>query len=507
MTWHEDPPAGLARTQPGIFTPFGGLIGVFQIIDKGCRIALPSIADGLDWLATLAERLEHLPALVDYARWQETQGSRIGEAGNRGGSRLADGLGQKGRTPSCIQHQNFQTGLTQKASRHSARGARTDDNGVKTCRTFNHLPRGAGRDFGQDLVGAQHGFQISLGTTFARFSAMCSDHASIDSGLGGICVTENSAQIRDRIGFGTGRLLPDLGRDTAVRLIHAALDAGLTHIDTARLYGHGWAEGVIGEAIKDRRNQVFLVSKAGILPAENGLQRRAVNKALTIGRRLPGAAGILPEPRWNEPRFGAFSVQDIRASLHTSFEQLGTDYLDLFLLHEVELQHLQSGEVIELLEDLKREGSIRNYGIASTPDQTRDILKSGVGFDYVQTAASIFDRNIKEFSPGDHTLITHSWLGAAMARFMAAFERDHGLADKAARAMYADIRKPDQLAQCLLQNALGANPDGKVLFSTNNPSRIVDMVRTAESRELSEEQRVVLACVARTVRKMTSDMA
>ena len=318
-------------------------------------------------------------------------------------------------------------------------------------------------------------------------------------------MTEKSAQIRDRIGFGTGHLSAQMGRSTAVRLVHAAMDAGLTHIDTARLYGEGAAEGHVGEALRGRRGQVFLVSKAGILPAQNSVSRRAINKVLTRGRALPGGAAILPEPKWAEPRFGAFGLKELRASLDTTLEELGTDYLDLFLLHEVELAHLNSGEVIAMLDDWKKQGSIRFYGIASTPDQTREILDSGAEFRYVQTAASIFDRNVKEFSRGDHTLITHSWLGAAMARFRRAFEMDPGMADKAARVLYTDVRKPDQLAQCLLQHALESNAAGKVLFSTSHPARIMEMVRAAESRELTQDQRVGLACVARTVRTMTAD--
>lgn len=318
-------------------------------------------------------------------------------------------------------------------------------------------------------------------------------------------MTDKSTQLRDRIGFGTGHLNPHLGRSNAVRLIHAAMDAGVTHIDTARLYGEGEAEDYIGEALKGRRNQVFLVSKAGILPAQNSVSRRVVNKLLTRGRALPGGTAILPKPTWAEPRFGAFGVKELRASLDATLEKLGTDYLDLFLLHEVDLAHLDSGEVVGMLEEWKKQGSIRFYGIASTPDQTREILDSGAEFDYVQTAASIFDRNVKEFSHGDHMLITHSWLGAAMARFRRAFEMDPAMADKAARVLYTDVRKPDQLAQCLLRHALDANSDGRVLFSTSHPARIMDMVRAAESGELTQDQRVGLACVARTVRAMTAD--
>lgn len=310
---------------------------------------------------------------------------------------------------------------------------------------------------------------------------------------------------RSRIGFGTAHINARAGRAEGVYLIRSALDAGLTHIDTARLYGDGTAEEIIGEAIAGRRNDVFLVSKAGILPPTNGFTRRAVNKVLTTGRKLAPARAFLPEPQWNEPVFGAFEIEQLRESLETSLRALGTDYLDLFLLHEVDAAHLASGEVIAALEDWKRQGSIRFYGIASTPQQTRDILATGAEFSVVQTAASIFDRNVKEFTHGPHKLITHSWLGPALARFKRAFELDPGLADRAARVLYTDVRQPSQLAQCLLLHALQANPEGTVLFSTHSAARIAQMARAADGPGLAREQLVGLTCLVRSVKAMTSE--
>lgn len=292
---------------------------------------------------------------------------------------------------------------------------------------------------------------------------------------------------RCRIGFGTGHLGSIIERAEAVNLVRSALDAGLTHIDTARLYGDGRAEAIVGEAIADRRPEIFLVSKGGILPAQNGWPRRILNKALSTGRRLAGDT-LLPAPRWNKPRFGLFDVSDLRASLETSLEKLGTDYLDLFLLHEVEASHLSSGRVIQALQDWVKEGVIRSYGIASTPLQSRDLLASGVGFSFVQTAASVFDCNANEFVGGEHKTITHSWLGPALSRFRRAFEMDQDLATMAGGELSIDVRQSSQLAAYLLRHALASNPEGTVLFSTRSPERIREMVRTADGGALSPEE-------------------
>src|SRR5262245_19564129 len=65
------------------------------------------------------------------------------------------------------------------------------------------------------------------------------------------------------IGQGTWRL-EGADRRSAVAALRRGLDLGMTHIDTAEMYGDGRAEGIIGEAIAARRDEVFLVSK--VLP-------------------------------------------------------------------------------------------------------------------------------------------------------------------------------------------------------------------------------------------------
>ena len=65
------------------------------------------------------------------------------------------------------------------------------------------------------------------------------------------------------IGQGTW-YIEDAGRAAAVAALRRGLDLGMTHIDTAEMYGSGAAEELVGEAIAGRREEVFLVSK--VLP-------------------------------------------------------------------------------------------------------------------------------------------------------------------------------------------------------------------------------------------------
>ncbi|MFM2288042.1 MAG: hypothetical protein RL684_1185 [Pseudomonadota bacterium] len=125
------------------------------------------------------------------------------------------------------------------------------------------------------------------------------------------------------IGQGSWRL-EQASKPEAIAALRAGLDLGLTHIDTAEMYGEGAAERVVGEAIRGRRGQVFLVSKV-----------------------LPG---------------NATKAGTIRAC-ERSLANLGTDHLDCYLLHWPS-HHPLSGTVAGF-EQLVRDGKIRSWGVSN----------------------------------------------------------------------------------------------------------------------------------------------
>jgi len=136
-------------------------------------------------------------------------------------------------------------------------------------------------------------------------------------------------------GFGwTGVQVPLIGQGTwkmegdspaeALAALQAGLDAGMTHVDTAELYGSGKAESLVARAISGRRDQVFLVSK--VLP----------NHASRGG-----------------------TVQACEASLR----RLGTDHLDCYLLHWPGQHPLE--DTLAAFEQLVREGKIRSWGLSN----------------------------------------------------------------------------------------------------------------------------------------------
>lgn len=126
-----------------------------------------------------------------------------------------------------------------------------------------------------------------------------------------------------RIGQGTW-YIEEGHRPSAVAALRRGIDLGMTHIDTAELYGAGAAEELVREAIAGRRNEVFLVSK------------------------------VLPE---NASRSGT------RLACEASLTRLDTDRLDCYLLHWRGPYQLE--ETIAGFDDLQRAGKILSWGVSN----------------------------------------------------------------------------------------------------------------------------------------------
>src|SRR3954471_14121223 len=125
------------------------------------------------------------------------------------------------------------------------------------------------------------------------------------------------------VGLGTWQMEED-DRASCLQALRAGLDAGATHVDTAELYGWGVVEELVGEAIEDRRDELFLVSKV-------------------------------------HPR-NAARARVVRAC-EQSLRRLRTDHLDAYLLHWREAHRLE--DTLAGLEDLVQAGKIRAWGVSN----------------------------------------------------------------------------------------------------------------------------------------------
>lgn len=148
----------------------------------------------------------------------------------------------------------------------------------------------------------------------------------------------------------------------SIRAVHRAIELGCNFLDTADVYGHGHSEEILGEALEGRRQQVILATKVGgnfynrdVHPL---LRDRVAEAAGTPFDRIPPDA-LLPVTHDTN-----FTASYVRFALAMSLARLRTDYIDLLQLHNPPLQQISALETYGVLEDLKREGLIRAYGVS-----------------------------------------------------------------------------------------------------------------------------------------------
>ncbi len=165
------------------------------------------------------------------------------------------------------------------------------------------------------------------------------------------------------IGFGCMSLPAD--EKSAIPVLHKAIDLGINYLDTADIYNDGINEMIIGKAIKGKRDNVVVASKAGNV------------------RRSDGGLD------WNPTK------KHILSSIDGSLKRLQTDYIDLYQLHGGTIQD-NIDETIEAFELLKQQGKIRYYGISSIrPNVIREYIKKS-SIVSVMTQYSLLDRRPEE---------------------------------------------------------------------------------------------------------------
>jgi uncharacterized protein len=151
-----------------------------------------------------------------------------------------------------------------------------------------------------------------------------------------------------------------------IRIVHAAIDAGVTFMDNAWEYHDGKSEQIMGKALADRRNRVFLMTKV-----------------CTHGR----------------------DKREAMRQLEQSLRRLKTDYLDLWQIHECVYyndpeRHFMRGGVVEALGEAKRQGKVRFIGFTGHKDPRihLEMLAHDYPFDTCQLPLNCFDSSFEDRS-------------------------------------------------------------------------------------------------------------
>ncbi len=251
-----------------------------------------------------------------------------------------------------------------------------------------------------------------------------------------------------RLAFGTSRL-HYVDRQSRQKLLATAADLGMIHIDTAPLYGDGLAEREIGRFIKGQRARFVIATKYGnppdaLIEAMPALAT-PVRGVRAIGRRL----GLVQTKR------PPMTAQGLRQSVEASLRRLGTDWIDVLMLHEPSLERIADpGAVVEELKSLRQRGLIRHFGLAGKwcGIESLGTYRSDLG-EVVQTAED-------EWQAGSPPDITYGAISQASQTFFTA----------AVDGASATQR---------LASALARRPNGVVIVSTTKAENLAKLAEVA----------------------------
>jgi aryl-alcohol dehydrogenase-like predicted oxidoreductase len=156
------------------------------------------------------------------------------------------------------------------------------------------------------------------------------------------------------IGFGVGTISTGWWGQTpdadAVRLLHQALDLGITFYDTADAYGNGRGEGLLARAFQGQRSRIVIATKFGYDFYNHPGERKGQQE--------------LPQD---------FSKAFVKYGCGQSLRRLGTDTIDLYQIHNPRLEDIHSGALFETLRELRAEGKISYFGVAESAMQFKGI--------------------------------------------------------------------------------------------------------------------------------------
>ncbi|WP_329578416.1 aldo/keto reductase [Streptomyces sp. NBC_01361] len=278
--------------------------------------------------------------------------------------------------------------------------------------------------------------------------------------------------------------------DESVRALHRAVDLGVNFIDTAR--GYGESERIVGRVVRERTGDEVLVA----------------TKVPPMNRIWPAPDGIDPVE--------AFPGAHIRESVETSLRVSGLDHFDVVQFHVWSDEWVGRGDWLQTVEELKKEGKIRLFGVSINdhqPDNALALVRSGA-VDTVQVIYNIFDQ-----APADALLPACEEHGVGVivrvaldeggltgritagttfpeGDFRARYFRDDRPAqvERKVAAIVADLGiAPDEIAENALRFVLSSPAVSTVIPGMRTVRNVERNTALSDGRPLTADQLAVLA--------------
>ena len=172
----------------------------------------------------------------------------------------------------------------------------------------------------------------------------------------------------------------------SIATIHRSIELGINFLDTADVYGYGDNEILVGKAIRDRRDKVFLATKFAIV-------RDHAN---------PNVRGVSGKPEY------------VRSSCEASLKRLGVDTIDLYYQHRVDPK-TPIEETVGAMAQLVREGKVRFLGLSEASPATIRRAHAVHPIAALQTEYSLWTRDPEDRSDSHNSRIGHCLCGLQSA--------------------------------------------------------------------------------------------
>jgi aryl-alcohol dehydrogenase-like predicted oxidoreductase len=154
--------------------------------------------------------------------------------------------------------------------------------------------------------------------------------------------------------------------EQAGRILNAVLDAGINFVDTS--YDYGRSEEFIGRFISPRRSEYYLATKCGCVVTPGGEKDETTHE-------------------WTRER--------LLHNIETSLRRMKTDYVDIWQIHNAPVEAVEAGDLVKVMEDVRKQGKTRWIGISSTAPAIQTYIRWGV-FDTFQIPYSALERQHEE---------------------------------------------------------------------------------------------------------------
>jgi hypothetical protein len=273
------------------------------------------------------------------------------------------------------------------------------------------------------------------------------------------------------MGFGCGSLMQSPSRKERMALLSAAVEHGMTHFDTARMYGLGMAEHELGTFLRSvDRDAVTIGTKFGIEPAANArLIGRIQAPARALLKKGPALRSAVKrrDAVFAAPR--SYTAGDAARSLDESLRALNTDHVDILFLHAPRaIDAIDVEGIMEFFEGAKQAGKIRAWGASQDEDTDVDIA-GRFGIDSVrQFMCDVTD------PPGQPIDIAFGVFNKPHTTIRNALVSDRALHDRWCHSLGLDPLAPGVLSRLIMGSSRTTLNARALLYSTTNPTRIAD---------------------------------